>query len=47
LGWKPEETFETGIRKTIEWYLANEDWVKNVTSGTYREWVGKQYEVQP
>ncbi|HEX8047488.1 dTDP-glucose 4,6-dehydratase [Rhizobium sp.] len=47
LGWKPEETFETGIRKTIEWYLANEDWVKNVTSGAYREWVGKQYEVQP
>jgi dTDP-glucose 4,6-dehydratase len=46
LGWKPEETFETGIRKTIEWYLANEDWVKNVTSGAYREWVGKQYEVQ-
>jgi dTDP-glucose 4,6-dehydratase len=47
LGWKPEETFETGIRKTIEWYLANENWVKNVTSGAYREWVGKQYEVQP
>ncbi|MEZ2221996.1 dTDP-glucose 4,6-dehydratase [Rhizobium sp. RCC_161_2] len=47
LGWKPEETFETGIRKTIEWYLANEDWVKNVTSGAYREWVGKQYEVRP
>ena len=46
LGWKPEETFETGIRKTIEWYLANEDWVKNVTSGAYREWVGKQYEVK-
>ncbi|KAA6482867.1 dTDP-glucose 4,6-dehydratase [Agrobacterium rhizogenes] len=47
LGWKPEETFETGIRKTIEWYLANENWVKNVTSGAYREWVGKQYEAQP
>jgi dTDP-glucose 4,6-dehydratase len=47
LGWKPGETFETGIRKTIEWYLANENWVKNVTSGAYREWVGKQYEVQP
>ncbi|WFU08827.1 dTDP-glucose 4,6-dehydratase [Rhizobium sp. CB3090] len=46
LGWKPEETFETGIRKTIEWYLANQDWVGNVTSGAYREWVGKQYEVQ-
>lgn len=46
LGWKPEETFETGIRKTIEWYLDNQDWVQNVTSGAYREWVGKQYEVQ-
>ena len=46
LGWKPEETFETGIRKTIEWYLTNQDWVRNVTSGAYREWVGKQYEVQ-
>jgi dTDP-glucose 4,6-dehydratase len=46
LGWKPEETFETGIRKTIEWYLGNQDWVQNVTSGAYREWVGKQYEVQ-
>jgi dTDP-glucose 4,6-dehydratase len=47
LGWKPKETFETGIRKTIEWYLANQDWVRNVTSGVYREWIGKQYEVQP
>ncbi|WP_267554556.1 dTDP-glucose 4,6-dehydratase [Rhizobium rhizogenes] len=46
LGWKPEETFETGIRKTIAWYLANQDWVQNVTSGAYREWLGKQYEGQ-
>ncbi|MFK0166241.1 dTDP-glucose 4,6-dehydratase [Rhizobium sp. NPDC090279] len=46
LGWKPKETFETGIRKTIAWYLANEDWVRNVASGAYREWVGKQYEAQ-
>ncbi len=46
LGWKPAETFETGIRKTIEWYLENQDWVGNVTSGAYREWVGKQYEVE-
>ncbi|SFN30666.1 dTDP-glucose 4,6-dehydratase [Formivibrio citricus] len=43
LGWKPAETFETGIRKTVEWYLANQDWVQNVTSGAYREWVSKQY----
>ncbi|TWB51675.1 dTDP-glucose 4,6-dehydratase [Rhizobium sp. ERR 922] len=47
LGWKPEETFETGIRKTIEWYLAHQDWVENVTSGAYREWLDKQYEVRP
>jgi dTDP-glucose 4,6-dehydratase len=43
LGWKPAETFETGIRKTVAWYLANQDWVKNVTSGAYRQWVEKQY----
>jgi dTDP-glucose 4,6-dehydratase len=45
LGWKPAETFETGIRKTVRWYLDNQDWVKNVTSGAYREWVDKQYTV--
>ncbi len=43
LGWKPAETFETGIRKTVQWYLDNQDWVTNVTSGAYRDWVGKQY----
>jgi dTDP-glucose 4,6-dehydratase len=43
LGWRPAETFETGIRKTVEWYLANADWVANVQSGAYREWLGKQY----
>jgi dTDP-glucose 4,6-dehydratase len=43
LGWQPAETFETGIRKTVEWYLENQDWVQNVTSGAYREWVDKQY----
>ena len=43
LGWKPAETFETGIRKTVEWYLANPDWVSHVQSGAYREWVNKQY----
>lgn len=43
LGWKPQETFETGIRKTVEWYLANQNWVKNVTSGEYRNWVQTQY----
>ena len=43
LGWKPAETFETGIRKTVQWYLDNMGWVENVASGAYREWVGKQY----
>ncbi|WP_370600229.1 dTDP-glucose 4,6-dehydratase [Pseudomonas nitroreducens] len=43
LGWKPAETFETGICKTVRWYLDNQDWVNNITNGAYREWVGKQY----
>ncbi len=43
LGWKPAETFETGIRKTVLWYLDNSDWVAHVQSGAYREWVQKQY----
>jgi dTDP-glucose 4,6-dehydratase len=43
LEWKPAETFETGIRKTVRWYLDNQTWAGNVTSGVYREWVGKQY----
>lgn len=43
LGWKPAETFETGIRKTVRWYLDNQEWVANVTSGVYRNWLEKQY----
>jgi dTDP-glucose 4,6-dehydratase len=43
LGWKPAETFESGIRKTVRWYLDNPQWVANVTSGAYREWVDRQY----
>ena len=43
LGWKPAETFETGIRKTVQWYLDNPEWVANVQSGSYRDWVQKQY----
>jgi dTDP-glucose 4,6-dehydratase len=43
LGWKPAETFETGIRKTVEWYLANPEWVQQVQSGAYRDWVQTQY----
>ncbi len=43
LGWKPAETFETGIRKTVQWYLDNQAWVQNVLSGAYRDWVAKNY----
>jgi dTDP-glucose 4,6-dehydratase len=43
LGWKPAETFESGIRKTVAWYLAHPDWVARVQSGAYRDWVSKQY----
>ena len=43
LGWKPQETFETGIRKTVQWYLDHADWVDNVTSGNYRNWLAQHY----
>ena len=43
LGWRPAETFATGIRKTVQWYLENEAWVAQVQSGVYRDWIGKQY----
>ncbi|MBT9477231.1 dTDP-glucose 4,6-dehydratase [Polaromonas sp.] len=43
LGWKPAETFESGIRKTVQWYLANPEWVAHVQSGAYRDWVQTQY----
>jgi dTDP-glucose 4,6-dehydratase len=43
LGWKPAETFESGIRKTVQWYLDNPDWVAHVQSGAYRQWVSQQY----
>ena len=46
LGWKPAETFESGIRKTVQWYLANPEWVAHVQSGTYRDWVQIQYAVK-
>ncbi len=46
LGWKPQETFETGIKKTVHWYLDNQDWVNHVASGEYRNWVEKQYDGQ-
>ena len=46
LGWKPAETFDSGIRKTVEWYLNNGEWVGNVQSGAYRAWVEKQYDAE-
>lgn len=46
LGWRPAETFDTGIRKTVQWYLDNPGWVANVQSGSYRDWVQKQYAVK-
>ncbi len=43
LGWRPKETFATGLRKTVRWYLENEEWVSGVTSGSYREWIETHY----
>lgn len=43
LGWKPKETFESGLRKTVRWYLENEEWVRDVTSGDYRQWIATHY----
>jgi dTDP-glucose 4,6-dehydratase len=43
LGWKPKETFDTGIKKTVQWYLDNPVWIEGVVSGSYREWLQKQY----
>ena len=43
IGWQPVESFETGLRKTVEWYLANSAWVDNVTSGAYQQWMQKNY----
>jgi dTDP-glucose 4,6-dehydratase len=43
LGWEPQERFESGLRKTVEWYLANDGWIQNVVSGNYRKWVDLNY----
>ena len=43
LGWKPAETFESGLRKTVQWYLAHGDWVRHVQSGAYRDWMARHY----
>ena len=42
-GWEPKETFDTGIRKTVRWYLSNQDWVSDVRSGEYRKWMDLNY----
>ncbi|WP_326518754.1 dTDP-glucose 4,6-dehydratase [Acinetobacter sp. CAAS 2-6] len=44
LGWTPQESFETGLRKTVEWYLNNKEWVEHVQSGEYQSWLNKQYQ---
>ncbi len=46
LGWKPAESFETGIRKTVRWYLDHADWVGRVTSGEYRQWIDRHYRAE-
>ena len=43
LGWRPAETFASGIRQTVAWYLAHQDWVSNVISGEYRHWITRNY----
>jgi dTDP-glucose 4,6-dehydratase len=44
LGWRPHETFESGMRKTVQWYLDHQDWVRKVQSGEYQQWMTKNYE---
>jgi len=43
LGWQPKETFESGMEKTIKWYLDHDEWIKNITSGDYKRWIDKHY----
>ena len=44
LNWQPQETFDSGIRKTVQWYLDNQQWVNNVKSGSYQDWIAKNYQ---
>ncbi|WP_180059647.1 dTDP-glucose 4,6-dehydratase [Acinetobacter sp. YH12128] len=46
LGWVPEESFETGLRKTVEWYLNNQEWVEHIQSGEYQNWIKQQYQAE-
>jgi len=43
LGWQPQESFESGLLKTVQWYLANSDWIEQVRSGAYQTWVEQNY----
>jgi dTDP-glucose 4,6-dehydratase len=43
LGWTPKETFESGLKKTIQWYLDNPEWIQSIQTGAYREWMDRQY----
>jgi dTDP-glucose 4,6-dehydratase len=44
LGWRPQHTFESGMRKTVQWYLEHQDWVRKIQSGEYQQWMTKNYE---
>jgi dTDP-glucose 4,6-dehydratase len=46
IGWQPAETFESGIRKTVTWYLENRAWVDNIANGSYQNWISKNYEAR-
>lgn len=46
LGWVPQESFETGLRKTVEWYLNNQEWVEHIQSGEYQNWIQQQYQIE-
>jgi dTDP-glucose 4,6-dehydratase len=46
LGWRPKETFETGLEKTIRWYLENSKWVESVQTGAYRDWIQRHYPIE-
>ena len=47
LGWKPKISFETGMEKTIKWYLHNQKWINSINTGSYRKWIQKNYRARP
>jgi dTDP-glucose 4,6-dehydratase len=46
LGWRPREDFESGLRKSVDWYLENDEWIEQVASGEYRNWIEKNYRMR-